>query len=196
MYDIIEDCSPYYIKFRYNNLDNDLNLIKSYIPDIPKSNVGFAHHALSESDGEKILSFLPMSKTLNLRKERVSFFITKPGYYYRAHKDGLNTRMSINYMIQVKDDDCLTSWYPDNIDVLYDMDNLSGHSRELIDFDALNHEPLKRLNFKQDELVLFNTEIYHDFDNTKSNNERIVLTLRSYEYNTLYFEKAKERLFG
>jgi len=196
MYSILEDCSPYYIKFRYDNLENDLALIKSYIPDTSKFTRGFTHHALPESDGERILSALPMSQSLRLRKERVSFFITKPGYYYRAHKDGLNTRISINYMLRVEDTDCLTSWYPDNIAGLYNMDYEGGHSRELVDFDPRTHEPLKRLNFKQDELVLFNTEIYHDFDNSKSNNERIVLTLRSYEYDTLYFDKARKRLFG
>lgn len=196
MYTILEDCSPYYVKFTYDNLHNDLELIRSFVPNTAELKKEFTHYQLSVDDGVQILNSLPMSNTLNLRKERVSFFITKPGYYYRAHKDGYNTRMSINYMISVLDKECDTSWYSDDVAEGYDIDTMKGFSRELKDFDKDLYDPLKRLTFKQDELVLFNTDIYHDFDNSKSKNERIVLTLRSYEYGTLYFDDAKQKLFG
>ena len=48
----------------------------------------------------------------------------------------------------------------------------------------------------QGECILFNTEIFHDFDNSKSKNERMVLTLRDVEPGNVYFEDVKKRLFG
>jgi len=49
---------------------------------------------------------------------------------------------------------------------------------------------------KQGEVVLFNTDIFHDVDNTDSKNERTILTLRSTLFEKLDFFQAREILFG
>ena len=44
--------------------------------------------------------------------------------------------------------------------------------------------------------ILFNTDIWHDFDNTKSNNRRCILTLRVNNNDKTYFDDVKRILFG
>ena len=138
-----------------------------------------------------------MSNQLKFIKERVSLFVTQPGFYYRAHKDGLNHRCSINYTVKILDDKCLTSWYSDNDLKEYEIDNLASKtSREAIGFDKAKHVPLKSMIAVQNECILFNTDIYHDFDNSKSQNERIVLTLRLENPGDMYFDNVRKILFN
>jgi hypothetical protein len=157
----------------------------------------FTHHRFDKSLGEEVIKLLPMSKQLKFIKERVSLFVTQPGFYYRAHKDGLNHRCSINYTIKILDNNCLTSWYADDDLKEYEIDNLvSKTSREAIGFNKEKHIPLKSMIAIQNECILFNTDIYHDFDNSKSKNERIVLTLRLENPGDMYFENVRKILFG
>lgn len=206
---IIEDCSPYYIRFTHEGIDE---IIKECL-SIVKNNVyskGFTHHALEENLAEKLLDKIPISKLLSINKSRVSFFITNPGYYYRAHKDGLDHRFSINYTIEILDDKCVTSWYSDSDLEKYPIDNLkhieyykdknkfvydNGCSREADGFIKENHIPLKSMTAKSNEVILFNTDIFHDFDNSKSKNQRIVLTLRATKPANIYFNDVKQILF-
>ena len=201
-YTIIEDCSPYYIRFTYPGIERFINYSlgmynrldwSSYISDIDK----FNHHRLPESLGQLLLNLTPVSKDIRLTSKRVSFFRSEPGLYYRAHKDGLDNRFSINYTLKILDDKCITSWYSDDDLKNYNIDNLeSKWSRECDGFIKENHIPLKSMIALQGECILFNTEIYHDWDNSQSINERIVLTFRSSTPNTVYFEDAKKALFN
>ena len=49
---------------------------------------------------------------------------------------------------------------------------------------------------KPNEMILFNTDIFHSWDNTKSDKSRRILTLRAKNYSTFYFDDAKKILFG
>jgi hypothetical protein len=40
-------------------------------------------------------------------------------------------------------------------------------------------------------IILFNTNIFHDFDNTRSNNIRVMLTLRLKKYDEEQFDRVK-----
>ena len=129
----------------------------------------------------------------------MSLFISKPGIYYRAHKDGLVNRFSINYMCRVLDDKCVTNWYSDEDLKDYPIDNLpSKWSRECDGFIKENHIPTKSFVAQQGECILFNTELFHDWDNSSSQNERVVLTLRIIEElkPQTYFEDARKILFN
>jgi hypothetical protein len=200
-YTIIEDCSPYYIRFTHDGIDEFLDYTKQHIPpnisNFPKW-VAYNVAKYSRSIGESIVSKTPISKILNLKTNRVNFFISGPGLYYRAHKDGFpGDRYSINYPVLVQDDKCVTSWYSDEDCKNYRIDNLSSrNSRECIGFDKTKHTPLKTMTARPGECVLFNTEIYHDWDNTASNNRRIILTLRDVNSENIYFEDARKALFG
>jgi len=195
-YTIIEDCSPYYIRFSHNGLSDIVDYCKKNIPEV--SNL-FTHYKFPINQATDLLSMIPMAKQIPFIADRVSLFVTKPGYYYRAHKDGLNNRFSINYTVQILDEKCVTNWYSDEDLKNYPIDNLtSNSSRECSGFIKERHIPLKTMTAKPNECILFNTEIFHDFDNSQSKNQRVVLTLRienQFRANT-YFEDVKQKLFG
>jgi hypothetical protein len=156
----------------------------------------FKHCILPDLLGQSLLNLTPISKDISLTNKRVSYFQTDPGLYYRAHKDGLDNRFSINHTLKVLDDKCITSWYSDDDLKDYSIDNLeSKWSRECDGFIKQNHTPLKSMTALQGECILFNTEIFHDWDNSQSTNERVVLTFRSSTPDSVYFEDAKKILF-
>jgi hypothetical protein len=197
MLTVIEDCSPYYIRFTHPGIEELVEVCQGLIPDVDTLSKGFTHFRIA--DRQSIINLTPVSKLIPLCKERVSLFISKPGLYYRAHKDGLFTRFGINYTIRVLDDKCVTSWYSDADLVNYKIDNLeSNTSRECIGFDKKKHTPLKSMTARQGEGILFNTEIFHDWDNSNSPNSRVVLTLRIEIKLTpnIYFDDAKKILFN
>jgi hypothetical protein len=197
-YTIIEDCSPYYIRFTHDGLDKIVDYCKKNMP-ASEDNDTFIHYPFPKDQANHLLSLLPMSKQMPLRPHRVSLFMTKPGRYYRAHKDGLADRFSINYTVQILDEACVTSWYSDADLKKYPIDNLpSNSSRECVGFDKTKHTPLKSMTAKPNECILFNSDIFHDFDNQHSKNLRVVLTLRIMEniQRDTYFNDAKRMLFG
>ena len=199
MYTIIEDCSPYYIRFTHDGIEDVIDWCNKYTPPIDKLSFDFTHYILPPDKANNLLAMIPIAKQIPLMKNRVSLFISKPGLYYRAHKDGLVNRFSINYMSKVIDDKCVTNWYSDEDLKDYPIDNLpSKWSRECEGFIKENHVPIKSLVAKQGECILFNTDLFHDWDNSSSQNERVVLTLRIIEELKphTYFEDARKILFN
>ena len=195
-YTIIEDCSPYYIRFSHEGISDIIDVcLEESSKEIFKRK--FTHHRFNPEVSQKILSLCPLTSELNLNPDRVSLFVTQPSFYYRAHKDGLNHRFSINYTIKILDNRCITSWYSDSDLKNYIIDNLASKtSRECDGFDKTKHTPLKSMTAVQGECILFNTDIFHDFDNTESSNERMILTLRDINPSKIYFEDIKRILFG
>ena len=195
---ILEDHSPYYIKFHDPNTSVIVDLCKKSISStnrLLRQLPNYRHEVLPENIGKNILELVPKSAELQLRSNRVSLFISEPGFYYGAHKDGLSMRFGVNYPVEILDDDCVTSWYSDSIADNCSIDNLNGRSREVVGFEKNKHTPIYAATMKMGSPVLFNTDIYHGWDNSKSNNRRIVLTLRS-SSTEMTFEMAKEILFG
>lgn len=194
MYTIIEDCSPFYIRFTHEGLDEVVAKCMMYIEGI-RFTAGFTHHRYELHEARDILSSVPMSKQIQMFEQRVSLFVTQPGHYYRAHKDGLDHRFSLNYTVSVKDDKCVTQWYSDEELDIYPLVFPRGTSRECDGFVKERHRPLKRMTAKPNECILFNTDIFHDFDNRRSDNERMVLTLRAQKPAEVYFDQMKSMLF-
>jgi hypothetical protein len=196
---IIEDCSPYYIRFTHDRIENLIEYCKTCIPILEnqKWRDGFLFHKLLPTQATTILMETPISNLIPLRQEQIYFFISKPGLYYRAHKDALNQRFSINYTIQIADEKCVTSWYSDDDLKHYPIDYLGGTSRECKGFNPKNHTPLKSMIAKPGECILFNTDLFHDWDNSQSDNYRIILTLRIKQpyVGQTYFEDAKKIIF-
>lgn len=197
---IIEDCSPYYIRFTHDGADAVVGLCREYQSraDIP-SDKKFVHHKLPRPDAIEVLKHVPKSEELKLFKDRVSLFISKPGLYYRPHRDGLSLKVGINYGVSILDDRCTTSWYDHATFAGRPIDTLGGRSREIADFRfGLEYERTPKLMSmiaRPGEAVLFNTDLYHDFNND-SNNIRTVLTLRSAFGERLDFSAAAKILFG
>ena len=199
MFTIIEDKSPYYIRFTFDGAEDVMSYCRESVKDKVFSRPGreFHHHAYGEKRAADLLKLTaPISDLIELKKDRISLFVTEPGYCYTAHKDGYDHRMSINFVVQVLDDKCVTSWYSDEELAAYPVDTEKYVSREILEFDKTKHTPLMSMTAKQGECVLFNTDIFHDFDNSKSSNYRMVLTLRAKATGTVYFDDAKKILFG
>jgi ectoine hydroxylase-related dioxygenase (phytanoyl-CoA dioxygenase family) len=108
------------------------------------------------------------------------------------------------------DSKCETTWYsdvispnyvPDYVDLTerHKVDGIKSKklidSREFQDFDEALHKPVKRFTMKQGEVVLFNTDVWHRWNN-RSNAERCILTLRVKNPGKFYFKDAKNALFN
>ena len=209
IYNIIEDCSPYYIRFTYTGIEQVFDQCtpehynyQKMIDEQPstyldkKGHKYFVHYKLDQPNCQKLLESVPMRDALNVDDARVSFFISAPRCVYRPHKDGLAVRCGINYSVQINDDKCVTSWYDYKDLSMYPIDTVGGRSREAKGFVRGVHTPLKSMTAKQGECILFNTEIFHDWDNSQSPNMRVMLTLRFKEPHKMYFADAKRILFG
>lgn len=191
--EIIKDQSPYYMSFADNNIQQIIQLASLLEVNQWRRISKFAHEPLPIQLAEKILDLVPSSKALELNVNRVSLFVSHPGLYYRAHKDGLDLKFGINYPIVIRDDKCVTSWYDDSISDGKFTVTLGGKSREIYGFERGSAVPLHRVSFTPGNAILFNTDIFHDWDNTQSDNIRVVLTLRSSNSN-ITFDDAKKIL--
>ena len=176
-YEIIEDCSPYYIRYTHLGIESIIDYCNILTPDINNLSHNFTHYKLQADESKKMLSMIPL-KVPPLEIDRVSLFISKPRMTYRAHKDGAFDHVSINYTSKILDDKCITNWYSDEDLSMYEIDPKHLGSRECVGFDKTKHSPIKSMVAQPNEAILFNTEIFHDWDNSLSTNERVVLTLR------------------
>jgi hypothetical protein len=192
---VIEDASPFYIRFCYPELQNiiDLCLEEKHLFQQPYP---FVNYKLPYNKGKQILKNVPYSKELGLNSFRVSLFITQPGHYYRAHRDGLFEQVSINFPIQILDNKCVTSWYDNSQFDDFEIDTVGNTSRELVGFQKDKFAPIKQMTAKMNECILFNTDLYHDFDNSNSENIRVMLTLRPVQVNKHNFDSFKKALLG
>jgi len=201
-YTVIEDCSPYYIRFTHTGLKEFVDYIleiynqQNWPLNSSESNPGFRHCRLPLEIAKTVLEKTPVAKDIELNMHRVSYFTSAPGMKYRAHKDGIDHRFSLNYTVKILDDKCVTSWYNDDELKHYPIDNIGGVSRECLGFDSSKHTAQKTMIAQPNECILFNTDIFHSWDNSQSINERIVLTLRSTTPGIVYFDDVKKVLLG
>lgn len=203
-YEIIEDCSPYFIRYKHTGSDKIINWCKEYKAryiDTKAHKLKFMHIKFPKELGTMFLNNIYGSKELELMEQRVSMFITQPNFYYRPHRDGLAIKTGINYHVDIRDDLCVTSWYNNEDFAGRPIDNLANNSsREIADYNRNLEKdiikPAKSMIAKQGEVVLFNTDYYHDVDNLNSPNERTILTLRSSLFEKLDFFDARMKLFN
>jgi len=192
---IVEDSSPFYVKFTHDGLDKIISICQDELKKVPEVKT-FLHHTLSIGVGKKILDLLPLSKKINFQEERVSLFISAPGYKHYVHIDGAS--VSINYGVSIVDNKCITNWYADN-DIVNNFKITPDlpWNRALIEkseFDKNKQLPVKSFLHKQQEAVIFNSSRYHDFDNSNSKEYRSVLTLRLVNKN-ITLEDVKKIMF-
>ena len=198
MFKIIEDCSPYYVRFTYEGIEKTIDLCKnSFKLDINELSKNFTFKTLDfkQSINIKNLS-MPIQKLPQVDLNRFTYFVSEPGFYCPAHTDGPNHTWGINYSIQILDELCVTSWYDSKDLTQYDLVN--GYSKLCKDFQKHKHTPLKTTTFKPNECVLINTGIFHDWDNSKSTNWRVVLTIRGLDvvYEKFNYTDVKNLLFS
>lgn len=204
MFTLVEDCSPYYIKFTYPGSERVIDLCNQLLETYKFDHDRFL--TFDEETGKKVLEETKLLPYFDLMSHRVSIFYTDRPYKSPVHKDGTDHRISINFAVKVLDNKCTTTWYPDSIAEGYSPDlaekyakakhkYLGINSREFDDFDEDKHKPVASMVAKQGEVILFNTDIYHRWANL-SPNHRAMLTLRVKNPGDFYFEDAKKVLFG
>jgi hypothetical protein len=200
MYEIVEDCSPFYIKFKFNGLskfldDATLELEKNHKLDGQRS---VYQRKIALADSQYFLDQIPFSKQIKFQSDRLAYIITKPGTRHNIHLDV--SKISFNFGIQIKDDCCITNWY-DIFSVTNSYKTNLGLplDRYIIDLnESLKNPitPIKTFTQKEGECILFNSDIYHDFDNSSSVNNRIILTLRPVTEFKLGFFAVRKLLFN
>ena len=197
MLTIIEDCSPFYIRFVYPDIKKVIALATEW--PLPITNK-FVHRRLPIETATQILLAMPFFDKLDWKTERVSVFVSPAGYTHFPHKDG-QANFSINFGLSILDDKCVTNWYSDaDIDNNFTTTNNLPFNRALVplhEFNKNKQTPIKSMVARQGECVLLNTDIYHDFDNSKSENIRSILTLRIRNpWQYLFFDDVKRILFN
>lgn len=190
---ILNDQSPYYISYVDKNFQKIIDMAASQEDRGWNRVYKFKHEKLPIDLSEQILSLIPLSSKLELNVNRVSLFVSQPGLYYRPHKDGLSIRFGINYPVIIRDNLCITSWYDDSIADNKLIDTMGGTSREVEGFEEDQAIPVMSVSHSPGNPVLFNTDIFHNWDNTQSPNIRVILTLRSTNPN-ITFADAKRIL--
>jgi hypothetical protein len=197
-YTIIEDCSPYYIRFTFNELADIIQLAKSQPTEIIRRSPGYCHEHYSVETANTIISMLPMSAMIEFKNQRAALFNTPPGGGCGIHKDGGNAKVSFNIPIEISDNMCVTSWYSDeevghlprNPALGKYSNNVWTNWRKLDQFT-----PARTMIAKPDEMILFNTDIFHCWSNHQSTYSRKMLTLRKVD-TSMHFEEIRNLIFG
>ena len=202
MYTIIEDCSPYYIRFKWEGLQDVISSISQQPLENEEKYPGYQNQWLTKKAAIKINDMLPF-KDLKLRLSRFCIFDTYPDGGMGIHtdgvtnEDGINTQsVGINIALEISDDKCITYWYDDEQFKDWPA-NISRWSKNILkDWrKAATYPNVKTTNVRPGEAILLNTSIYHSVWNKDSPNRRILLTLRP-RVNTIPFAEIKKIMFG
>lgn len=194
-YEIIEDHSPFYLKFTHPGQAEIIDLCRQELSNITPVEV-FRHHKVNLPLAREIIALVPLSRQMVFMEHRVSLFISAPGYRHEVHID--IAPVSINYGIDIQDDLCETRWYSaEDIE-----SNLTVYKNDINraiidhrDFERRPQQPQKSLRMQQGEAVIFNSSKYHAFDNSQSPHRRCILTLRLFNGNT-GFDRVTQAMFG
>lgn len=196
-YTIIKDCSPYYVRFTFDGLDRIVQFIKEHDHLVYLSNkfTGYSHLDFHEDIALQIMDMLPMSNLVPFNKERVAIFETPPGGGCGIHKDGIQTLTSFNIILEAHDNLCETTFYSDK-DITGIPTGMPYVRHIFSDYAKLYvFNPIKSMVAKEGEMVLFNPNIWHAWQNLKSLNKRRVVTMRLVDPSAVSFEEMKNNLF-
>jgi hypothetical protein len=197
-YTIIEDCSPYYVRFTFEGLDKIVQFIKEHdhLVHLHNKFIGYSHLDFHEDIALQIMDMLPMSNLVPFNKERVAIFETPPGGGCGIHKDGMWSLTSFNIIIETHDELCETTFYSD-IEMRHSQPTGMPYVRHIFsDYNKLAmFKPIKSMVAKEGEMILFNPNIWHAWQNIKSPYKRRVVTLRLVDPSAVTFDEMKNKLF-
>jgi len=193
---VIEDCSPYFVRFKFDRLEKIISLIKSEeVNSVVKLQGTYTHKDFSQNITEKIVDYLPKKFKFNFLTSAI--FETPPGGGSGIHKDGKDNRISLNIPIQISDSKCITYWYDDEeqFSHLPFKGDLSYTRNVYADHNNLSKFMFsKSMIAQENESILFNTDIFHSWKNYSSEHVRKMFVLRIKDRNTVYFDDAKKIL--
>jgi hypothetical protein len=200
MFEILEDCSPYYIRFKHTGIDDFIKLAKERLRGVsfenPEASVFI--RKLAVDPGLELLNLLPYKDKFKFQTQRVAYIVSTPGSRNHIHIDGAS--ISFNYGIDIPDQNCITSWYDfATVERTYVSRPNLPFDRRSVSADQFPKNPipaLKSFTQNEGECVLFNSDIYHDVDNSTSSKHRTILTFRLINPGEVRFDDAKRILFG
>lgn len=194
-YEIIEDHSPFYIKFKHIGQAEIIDLCRQELTKISPVKM-FRHHKVNLPLAREIIALVPLSRQMTFMEHRVSLFVAAPGYRHEVHID--IAPVSINYGVDIQDDLCETRWYStEDIEsnlIVYEND-INRAIIDHCDFAQHPQQPQKSMTMRQGEAVIFNSSKYHAFDNSESQRPRCILTLRLFNKGT-GFDSLTQTMLG
>ncbi len=200
MIKLLEDNSPYYSKIYFNEIIEIQKILRnidmnSLVNAIPNFSV-VRHPKLSLDVSRMIINSLPFKDDFNWKTTII--FLTNPGKQSIVHKDGPG-KFTLNISFDIKDDKCITKWYTDKLIEENNLGDQSIHTKHpkgnlyQIIKTSDDLESSKEMIMGSDEALLFNTSIWHRFDNRKSANQRGIVCIRTDDDTT--YEQAKDKIF-
>jgi hypothetical protein len=157
--------------------------------------IGYSHLDFHEDISLQIMNMLPMSNLVPFNKERLAIFETPPGGGCGIHKDGMWSLTSFNIILEAHDDLCETTFYSDN-DITGTPTGMPYVRNIFPNYTKLDtFKPIKRMVGKEGEMILFNPNIWHAWQNIKSPHRRRAVTMRLIDPGTVTFEDMKKKLF-
>jgi hypothetical protein len=207
-YTILEDCSPYYVRFTHPDIDKIVAIcqaqnIDAVGPEIPATRVGirpsnFKTVRLDAASSAGIAPCLPWDSTFP--NSVYTLFVSDPGLQFPIHKDAAADNFGINYVVQVQDNGSKTHWYDEaditsHITVAYNTDSIVSRTVTTGDYKPT---PIKTLAYEPGvaQGVLLNIGMYHSFENTSATNRRIIMITRCPSNSQYDFATAKKMMFG
>ena len=206
MFQILEDGSPFFIRFKYVDIENFIKFARENFHVVNYENSLIAdpdvgNHYLPITDPQLLNQFLdmvPFTNLLPMNTERVAYLASKPYTMSHLHID--NASISLNYGISMADDLCVTSWYDyDLVEKTYYSKNNMPWDRHSVSIPQITENKIPSIKSfiqQEGECTLFNSDYYHCVDNSNSPNHRIVLTFRLAPPTIMNFEQVKKWLFG
>lgn len=203
MYEILEDASPFFIRFRFPGIEHLIAKAKEKFifrennDGRTHQNNGFSHYRLGQQAGLELLNMVPFRDRLPFIESRVSYFTSQPGYRHHVHIDG--AALSFNFGVDIRDSLCKTSWYDEkDINGVYTITSGLPANRAIVNIPEFLENParpIKTFVHNEGECVLVNTDTFHDFDNSQSPNTRTILTLRILYADKIKFADAAREIF-
>lgn len=205
-YTIIEDASPYYVRFTFDGLTELIDYCNQQDKSMSIVDEAdyFTHERYPNEISSAIIDKLPMIDVLEFNKKRVDIFRGKPGLNSSIHKDGADCKVSFNLSLQILDDKCVTSWLSDEVMAGYElrgqpyvryaymgydwMGDSDPEGRKKLLETSRSLPKLKTFVQQPNEIVLINTDIFHTWDNSESENSRKILTLRVKNHDLDFME--------
>ena len=209
MYSIIEDCSPYYITFTFTGIEELIDYANACVPWKNETNDNsYSRTTYDTETANSILKKLPFYHQFDWwegetrKRWPVPFVFTTPkGSCSSIHKDGIANETSFNLPLSILDDKCKTSWYADEEFVDQPLSYMPYTRQVYYDENGYDSIPkLKQMTAKPNQMILFNTNIFHSWENNQSANERKILIVRGNSLDSskdrIYFNDARKILFG
>jgi len=199
---MIEDCSPYYVRFRHEGSEEIIKMLQKLVVLHKKPLDAFTHY-LTTDENRKVVSLGPMRDNPEMCT-KMAIITIPPGAVSTIHSD---VQWHLNYIVNQEGANGVVNWYDPALFNQYPMEYLeknkqwvpTGYDPRLKPgynpkVDIKYTPPTNTLisaRFLEGDVILFNSSLLHDFQNRSITQERSVMISVPADTNST-FEQAKE----